>query len=154
MQVITPPLQDKYYNESKIQHINSIGAVIDDCLLLHAYSKPPIDIHTIRKAEIFKTISVVYNLLFAIGAFGLGMALFLYHFTLLEILFVSVLMAFLLGCAYFFKNSRYTLFIRTTNLDYMEFEVNTRNKEDAKKIVKIVNQKIRQIRRNEKQQQN
>ena len=132
---------------SKIYHINSIGAIIDNCLLLYSYSKFPIEIETIRRAEILKTkINSIYKLLFIVCAIPLIWTLFIYHFTQLERFFIYASIAFLFGCAYFIKNSKYILFIRKMNVDCIEFEVNKHSKDDAKKIVNIVNKKIRQLK--------
>jgi hypothetical protein len=132
---------------SKIQIINSIGAIIDNCLLLHSPNRLLIEIESIQKAEVHKKRNFLFNLFFIGCTVPLFYALYKNSFTRLEVLLMSVLIVILLGCGFFVKNSRYTLLIRKFDLDIIELEISLYCKEDAKKIASLINRKIRHMRK-------
>jgi cell division protein FtsL len=63
----------------------------------------------------------------------------------LEKMLITVLIALLLSLAFFIKNSKYTLLIRTFDLNFIEVKVHKRYREDIKKITKMVNTRIKQL---------
>jgi len=140
--------EDLYAEASKIHIINSIGAIIDNCLLLHSPNRLLIEIESIQKAEVHKRRNLTFNLFFIGCTLPLFYALYVSHFTKLEVLLLSLLIAILLGTGLFVRRSRYTLFIKKFDMDFIEFEINLYCKEDAKKIASMVNRKIRHMRRN------
>lgn len=134
-----------YYGNDiiRIHYINSIGAIIDNSLMLHTHSKSLIEIDEIRRIEIYKTRSLVYNALFVLCSIPLFYSFLLHEFTIFEKLLNCVLISVLLGMAIIVDNSNYVILIRKFDLNFIEIKVNKNSKEDAKKIAKIINAKIK-----------
>lgn len=129
-----------------IHHINSVGAVMDNYVLFHSPQRFSIELDSIRKAGIVRTRNIFYNLAFIFSALPLVVIAFAFEFTLLEKIFVGMLITAFLVLGFSFKKLRYVLFISKVDRDHIEFEVNKTCKEDAKKIVRIINKKIRNNR--------
>lgn len=136
---------------SKIQIINSIGAIIDNSLLLHSPNRLLIEIESIQKAVVYKKRNFLFNLFFIGCTVPLFYALYKNSFTRLEVLLMSIIIVILLGFGFFIKSSRYTLFIKKFDLDFIELEISLYCKEDAKKIASMVNRKIRHMKKNKAQ---
>lgn len=127
-----------------IDYINSVGAIIDNYVLIHNYGESLISIAAIRKLEIHKTTGRQYNLVSFLSAMPLVYMLCIMDFTLLEKLFVGVFTALLLGLAIFFRKSKYTLFIKKVDTECIALPVNKYQKDAAKRMVRLVNKKIKQ----------
>lgn len=139
-------IQDTNEDIINIHHINSVGAVMDNYVLFHSPERFSIEIDCIRKAGIVRTRNFFYNLAFIFSALPLIYILFAFDFTLLEKTFTGILISFFLVLGFSIKKLRYVLFISKSDRDLIEFEVNKFSKEDAKKIVRIINKKINKNR--------
>lgn len=129
-----------------IDHINSVGAIIDNSVLIHNYGGSLISIATIRKLEIHKTTGMQYNLISFLCAVLLVYIMYSVDFTLLEKLFIGTFTMLLLGLAIFFKKSKYTLLIKKIDTECIALPVNKHQKDAAKRIVRLVNKKIKQLK--------
>ena len=138
-------IQDSNDHVINITHINSIAAITDHYVLFHSPDRLRIEIESIKKTEIIKSRSFIYNLLVALCALPLIYILVRFHFTLLEKILIGSFIIALLGIAIKMKSSRYTLFISKFDMN-IEFDIHENHKEDAKKIVKIINKKVKSIK--------
>lgn len=127
-----------------IQHINSIGAIIDNRLLIHNYGGSLMDIGSIRKLEIHKTTGTLYSLILFLSAMPLVYTLFTIDYTQLEKLLVMIFIMLLVGFAIFIRKPKYTLFIKKVDTECIALPVNKYQKDAAKRMVRLVNKKIKQ----------
>lgn len=134
-------------NYTNIQYINSIGALIDNRLLIHSPDRIVIELDRIKKAEIHKTRNFIYNAFFLICALSLVYFLLTCNFTDLEQILISAITVLLLAVAFKIKNAKYILCIKKSDMDFIRLEINHYSKEDAKNIAKIVNKRVRQLRK-------
>lgn len=147
MHAIAKYNEETHAGYTNIQYINSIGALIDNRLLIHTPDRLLIEIESIRRAEIHKSRSFIYNFFFLLCAMPLIYFLFTYGFTKLEQILVSAFTLLLLTVAFKIKTAKYILCIRKLDMDYVEMEIPRFSKEDAKSMVKIVNRRIRQLKK-------
>lgn len=147
MEINASLIRDQKVDVSKIQYINSIGAIIGDNLLLYSPSRLLIDLDSIRKAEIHKTRNFFYNLFFIVCSTPLFYLLATRQVTRLETILICVLAGVLLVPAFTIKNTKYKMLINRQNAQFIEIDINRQAKEDAKGIVRLVNKRIRQRRK-------
>jgi len=140
-------IKEEEIEVSRIQYINSIGAIIGNHLLLYSPSRLLIDIESIRKAEIHKTRNFFYNIFFIACAIPLFYILANRKFTMLETILISIIATVLSVFAFVIRNSKYKMLIKKLDADFIEIEIERQAKDDAKGIIRLVNKKIRQRRK-------
>jgi hypothetical protein len=67
--------------------------------------------------------------------------------TRLEAILIYVLAGVLLVPAFTIKNTKYKILINRQNANFIEIDIDRQAKEDAKGIVRLVNKRIRQQRK-------
>lgn len=144
MEVNANLTKDHKVDISRIQYINSIGAIIGDNLLLYSPSRLLLDIDSIRKAQIYKKRNFFYNVFLFVCSTPLFYILATHRVTRLEAILICVLAGVLLVPAFTIKNTKYKMLINRQNAQFIEIDIDRQSKEDAKGIVRLVNRRIRQ----------
>lgn len=145
MQIIKNSQQYPFEAQS-IQYLNSIGAIVDNCLLLYKHDYPMITIDSIKKVEIHKSTGFFYRLILVLSTIPLFYTLFALNLTYFEKLLTCIYIALLLGLSYFIIKQKYTVVIRKTDTVDIEFEVDPYGKEDAKRFMRQINRTIKHLK--------
>lgn len=132
----------------KIDFSNAVGVLYDDNLLLPTYhSTMPIPLAMVKNIRLIKKTNYLLNILCIILCVICVVSVFFYAETILETILLSftALLYFIISFRY--RNAFYILLISKTNLEYVELIIDKALKEDAKKIMKLVQKKIRIIKK-------
>lgn len=137
-------------NVNSLEYINSFGAVMSNEVLLHKYNETrPIDIDYIKKCSLHKVRKLHYNILVLISSvvlFFLG-----FNDVFFDIRIILFVISSLMFVAIpFIKIYKYH-FIILKQGDFFKIEIENYLKDDAKKLVSVINKKIKENRKTKSQ---
>lgn len=134
--------------DHQIEFSNSIGVIFFEYILLSNYKcRVPIYFGSIEKIKLIKKSSHSLNSLCLLSIL-LFMVLYFYSKTYLEIGLLLTLCLIFMYASYIVNKSKYRLVIVQSNLNFIELSIDKDNKADAKKIVRLVERKLKNQSRN------
>lgn len=140
----------KYPIEAQsIHYINSIGAIYDNNILLFNYNHAVIELESVRKVEINKSVSLIHSLFLIPIMLSFSYTLFAFNLTYFEKLLIYLYIFLLIIALFFIKKRKYKMYIRKSDASDIELNINQYDKEDAKRIAKQINGRIKLLKMKE-----
>lgn len=133
-----------YFENSKLELLNSFAAVFDDKVLLHAYKKVPLEVSIIQDVYVARSRKIRFNLFFFLLALFLETLYFTNNFKLLWLdMFFLVVGVFSFLGFYFLKVFDYSFVLVKTNNEVMRLKVKKELVSDVKQVVRLLKKKLR-----------
>lgn len=134
--------------EYQIEFSNSIGVVFFEHILLPKYNdRVPIYLKSIERIKLVKKKNFILNVFCFINAAIFFTILSFYAKSNLEISLLFALGSAFLFASFRVNKSNYTLVITKSNLDFIELKLDKKYKDEAKKIIRMVEKKSKHLTR-------
>jgi len=138
-------IEEVYVVSKNIEYVNSVGVIIDNCLLMHSFGEAFIPIGSIRKLEFHKTRNLRYNVLFFVSALPLVYLLFRFRLDFVQEVVAGAYILASLCLALLIRKREYRLLIMKKDQEVSEYRIDKYKKGDARYMVRVVNGMIAQL---------
>ena len=140
----TKKIQDAFAVAHNIEFANSVGVIINKRLLIHSFGEQLIAINAIKKIELQKNISFIYNILFILITFPLAYMIYHYKLGLFQEIILCVHILLFIGMACVMRKTSYRLIILMHDGEHKIFSLHKKKKKDAKTLVALISNRIAQ----------
>lgn len=134
----------EFQESNKIEYSNSLGVIFSNSVLIPSYNtRNPIEISIIKKCKIYKKESLLSKYFFVIVCLLTSILGVYFSTTYLEIVLLAVITGLSVLGFFKIKHTKYTLVLVKKDLDFIKIDLNLKEKDEAKKLVQIIEKKKR-----------